>query len=34
MSMGIEQIFEHPKKFAESDREYMSFVISNLRGEI
>lgn len=34
MSMGIERIFENPKEFAETDREYMSFVISNLRGEI
>ena len=34
MSMGIERIFENPKEFAETDIEYMSFVISNLRGEI
>ena len=34
MSMGIAKIFENSKEFAETDREYMSFVISNLRGEI
>ena len=34
MSMGIERIFENPKDFAENDKEYMSFIISNLRGEI
>lgn len=34
MSMGIERIFEHPKEFADTDREYMAFIISNLRGEL
>ena len=34
MSMGLQQIFKNPLEFAEKDKEYMSFVISNLRGEI
>ena len=34
MSMGLQQIYNNPLEFAEKDREYMSFVISNLRGEV
>ena len=34
MSMGLQQIFNNPLEFAKKDKEYMAFVISNLRGEI
>ena len=34
MSMGIQRLFEEPKKFLEEDKEYFDFVIANLQGKI
>lgn len=34
MSMGIQRLFEEPKKFMEEDKEYFDFVIANLQGKI
>lgn len=34
MSMGVQQLFEHPETFYKEDREYFNFVIGNLRGEL
>ena len=34
MSMGLQEIFKNPLEFSKKDKEYMAFVISNLRGEV